>query len=52
MTPYRTEEPALRYKGCRFFFMGYCAAGESPVLPEPEESDRAADPDTPVPCGE
>lgn len=52
MTPDRTEKPALRYKGRRFFIWEYCAAGKSSVLPEPEEPDRAADPDTSVPDGE
>ena len=52
MTPYRTEKPALRYKGRRFFIWGDRAAGKSSVLPEPEEPDQAADPDTSVQDGE
>ena len=52
MTPDRTEKPVLRYKGRRFFIWGYRAVGKSSVLPEPEEPDRAADSDTPVPDGE
>lgn len=52
MTPDRTEKPALRYKGRRFFLWVYRAAGESSVLPEPEESDRTAELGTFVPDGE
>ena len=52
MTPYRTEKPALPYKGRRFFLWVYRAAGKSSVLPEPEEPDRAAEPGTFVPDGE
>ena len=39
-------------QGHRFFLWGYRAAGKSSVLPEPEEPDRAADPDASVPNGE
>ena len=52
MTPDRTEKPALRYKGRRFFLWVYRAAGESHVLSEPEEPHRTADPDASVPDGE
>ena len=47
MIPYRkTGAPVQRR---RFFLWEDRAAGESSVLPEPEEPDRAADPDTSVP---
>ena len=50
MTPYRKTGASMQ--GRRFFLWEYCAAGKSSVLPEPEEPDRAADPDTSVPDGE
>ena len=51
MTPDRTEKPALPCRGAGSLYGGDRAAGKSSVLPEPEEPDRAAEPDASVPSG-
>lgn len=50
MIPYR--KTGVPVQGRRFFIWRYRAAGKSSVLPEPEEPDRTADPDTSEPDGE